>query len=115
MGDLANSNASLLSSNTAYFIVLLQLGISITKLISLRKCIIRIASCNAIDKAIYSASVVERVISVFSLDFYMIRHLPYLMIYLVLEYTEAGSFTIDLSKVPAKSVSTKYLKFFRNI
>ena len=70
------------------------------------------------DSAIYSASVVDKDISVFNLDAHSIGNFLYLMIYPIREYTEAGSSDSFVDHPPAKYVSTKHsspLSFFRYI
>ena len=104
-GVLAIFKAPLLSSKTTHFIDFLYLGIFITVLTSLKKYITGIASLKAVNRAIYSALVVERAILVYNFDFQIIRHPAYLIMKLVLEYADAGSSDVDLSKLPAKSAS----------
>lgn len=104
---LANSIAPLLCSNKMYFVVLLHYSVSIAMLISLNKRIIRIVSHNDMDKAKYSASDVERAISVRSFDFHAIGQSACLMINRVLENASSGSSALALSNPPAKSTSTK--------
>ena len=53
-------------------------------------------SLAAVDKAMYSASVVLRVISVWSLDNQVIGLPPYLMTHPVLDLTELGSSQVSL-------------------
>ena len=62
LGVLANSKVPLLSSNTIHFIDLLNLGISITIPSSLKRWMISMTSLKAIERAMYSASVVKKAI-----------------------------------------------------
>ena len=50
---------------------------------------IGIVSLSTVERAIYSALVVDNAIFVCSFDFYIIKHPAYLIIYPVWEYAEA--------------------------
>ena len=69
----------------------------------------------ACDRAMYSASVVDKEILDCNLDAHSIGQFLYLMIYPIREYTEAGSSDLFVDHPPAKSASTKhsiFLSFF---
>ena len=76
-------------------------------LIYLSICIIGIASCNNWDRAIYSASVVERAICVWSLLHHMMEHPEYMMYYPVQDLAMLGSLPeVWRCQLPQKRVST---------
>ena len=68
--------------------------------------IIGITSLRDCDKAMYSLSVVDRLISVWSFDIHIIGQLAYFTTYPVLENTEVGSSLHDLFHYPANEAST---------
>ena len=75
--------------------------------ISCRKVIVGIASLRECDKAIYSLSVVDRLISVCNFDNQIIGHPAYNNTEPICDNTDEGLLLHDLFQSPAKEASTK--------
>ena len=104
-GTLANSSAPLLSSNNVHLSFRSAHGISS---IFDNSIIVDLRGTNslvAVDKAIYSASVVLSAISVCSLLAHAIGQFAYFMTYPVLDVTEIGSSLSFEFYAPEKSAS----------
>lgn len=80
-GDFANSSAPLLSSNSFEWHLISGIGIDSTLPNSFRSDFIGIRSRKEVDNAMYSASVVDKAISVCILECHNIGHPKYLIMY----------------------------------
>ena len=108
--SLGNFNSStapvLLQNNLQKIFVLSSENDNPKELASSIRFMIGIAACKASEHAVYSASQVDKVISVCSLLTQMIRHPMYLMMYPVHNFTVTGSKSmVSGSKSPQKLAS----------
>ena len=104
--DLINSTQPLLSSKTVECAIVSPIRTFVSAAISLSNDYMGIESRMAWDKAIYSASIVLKVISVCSLDAHNAGQMAKRMTRPVLDLTEVGSWEVSRVQLPVKSAST---------
>lgn len=106
-GSLANSMAPLLSPNALHLTLgIAYMGNFIIFLISFTRQIKEIVSLRALDREIYSASVVLMAVSVYSLDCHITGHPAYIITNPVLDLAVLGSSSAVLAfHKPQKSAS----------